>query len=1751
MSANYRVVGPHAQTLFLGCSISEISMNLAWGGESSSCDVKLVNDYVKHYRAPEYAPLHSQMDSIVSTNTTSSTSTSTAILATPTGQQALKPIIKYEKDKKDFNINTEGTSAYPITIRDLGKKCWNPHDFNEDPYHWVDGDPGFLGDYYSIIGTACSVRFEDLIFTGLLNKWTYDNGLYSVNLSGPGSLLKGAKLIINEYRGTVSSLMPFTGDNGQNIAVPYNNPTVPTFFGNSISHGNIPNLFNIYGWLQNQGFGFAKVSDYGISALQVYNVLKILLGGGEYADKLDANGNPILNDPDGRTQNVFSPYGAIVAKSPIGINRDNQDILLNTLGSTFSGTNSSTSFTKLGLLRTLMAVDSQFRCLLRLDMSQVPAPAPGIYLPLQASMSIEEFISFCCQGAGYDWNCSIVPDLDTSAYSATIKINTFSRRIQYPPNVIKNFLRNLSAGDNVVSYDLGQEFKDQNVRKVVMGGKQERLIQAMTHTLSRFRSSRIYNPSDGTFMPVSDSMITSNLRSGSQHNIYREPLSDAQRMWDVPAYRMLNGAITAQRNTAAFNNYPINATVTNIPVGSYDTSAPGLTGASDPFENIGVAGQAAYPIHYDLISPYLGRGSDGLARKVFYDRKARQLLVNVPISDISSFFPAYDAPGNYITIYENEIRAALASFDSWITYIFEPTKYNMWKPSAKLIYAAISRLVGPTVANSLRLYGHGVTSGGGKEKSPYGTYHTGNSVSPSQAVLFSNSIMPILQAFHTFIRTQLGNHYGNDFMVRMPGLSRTVGDDNVARYDYEISDSGWEEPGNAIDDTILIGSVTASLLAQENGKFGPLLGWNNSAEFDYSRAALSNPVVANGAIRSGLSSAMQNLYRARFNFNNWYYPLVSDGEFISVPYGSSSAANDLYTIQAATLSDSYGKSIPSDRLIKIYQKASVVDVVPENSVNRKILFSHGTQYCVLKANAPVWIRDNDNIAKTIFTDCALSGKDGYEIADYAGSPDIGSQFSAFLNRVAGLDSFLLYLLNVLEGVAGNSPNVTVNVNNEQNVPIHPRAAMPCYAAVPVRYNLSLYGPWSTSPGEIASTIFPQVDNSLTWTDNVVGGVELDINPQYVPWEYGGMENLDSAVLTMLGDSNEYQQIEEAGRLTLAGVMLQNTNIGSRVFDNGPMCNSIQVTFGSDGIRTTYHFRTFSRKLGYFNKENAENIQRFGKQAMQLRTQLVENINLMRQRSRDMGNPSASSYVGAKASSFSPVSVLVGAASPFLHRQSDVVDFKNQCSFNPNWPYQPRLPNSVASNPKSPRHVSAVSLYDPSELDKTVFGDAENYNKKAVMSLDGIFSPISLYPTPYGATYPVAKYARSKCPLCLGTNVYNYAQKNENTLQASDDPDEMLADISQLSMPCPFCEPEDTIEKIKKKGAQPAEITPPYLIGSGTDRTLITDRNEAVRFQASIINNYTLNPVVLSATGADFSCLQAKQNNDRCGHSIDILAFGNVLPNANDALRAALSENPDKNYADIDVNADLPAFSQNYRFFGLRGPLMVHGWGYDLEGYPVPNSSGEIKTDAFGQPITDINGNTVGKNQQRQSDGTYSPPYKERTFARGWAQQPASWPVGPIDLRWDDNARVWTVGSNYKPVWVVLETDLVTDNPVRGIIVESNYSNEPLPSGLRKLVFVKDTMGMFSAPRGAALYCRYDSVNGFYEPIYNRPLVTSGLIIAANTATIYTAYTPSQVSEDVVSSYETVFDNPLNYGITYNTIGLFTFLNGKWVLQSSV
>lgn len=530
-----------------------------------------------------------------------------------------------------------------------------------------------------------------------------------------------------------------------------------------------------------------------------------------------------------------------------------------------------------------------------------------------------------------------------------------------------------------------------------------------------------------------------------------------------------------------------------------------------------------------------------------------------------------------------------------------------------------------------------------------------------------------------------------------------------------------------------------------------------------------------------------------------------------------------------------------------------------------------------------------------------------------------------------------------------------------------------------------------------------------------------------------------------------------------------------------------------------------------------------------------------------------------------VDFLVGSNLNMTSRDGGPISLEN---IDPNIKYPDLMlrPIITGSTPGTVKTHNFVELVGRKQVEKEF---DEGYWQTSIMSLDGIFSPVSLYPTPWNGTYHMSLYTRSRCPYCKGTNIFKRFirdQKN-NSLEESVDANSPDANVEYTRTPCPWCLPDVDKAKSHYNSANPSEVFPPYVVASGTDLQIIDQK--ALFYSGNYINpinQYTLNPIVL--TNGEYSCFQARSSGDLCAHSIGSVAYGHGPPTGECSIDSMNGiETMQRNFSEIDIEYQEGFMQGNHRFFGLRGPLTVHGWGYDLEGFPVPNSSGEYKLNNFGNIVYRDAAQTMPayKNQVRQNDGTWTEPYKERTFYKGWAQLPSTWPVGPVDLRWDENARVWTVGSNYRPVWITIEHDLVDDNPVRGAIEDGLSDSTPLPQGYRKAVFVRDELFIFKAPRGTALYCKYNTDNGFYQPIYNRPLITTGIIASSFMADISKTYTikaekamaeyevaklkNKNLSVPVIETYRTEYDNPLQLSTSIGDKAIFSYINGKWTLTN--
>ncbi len=1930
---SYKIVGPYNQTLFLGCSVTNINMSLGWGAEASTLTVSLVEDKAFHPQSNVYDYADNYLD----------TKTNPANVKTPDGYDYNIIISGVNQINKAYGVNSasipppgtridnmisqalvintgdgssiedpaktlQKTIALNLIDQEITRDAQNvvlnanneTPDFGKVAYsplgnkkYWKGKDPGFLGlpphptqgfnlrdgnnqpAALDLIGTPVVFRFDDLTFGGVVHSWKVTGAqggwaTYEVEIRSFSSLLNGTQLIIDGYAGAIAGLVPNTRITDRvppinNISVPHqyirnqpNDTGTPNEYldwAGDIRQGNLPNVFNIFGLLESVGFGNSMKNDNGIRAIDILRGLQALVGGGAWGDSetyawpenlwqaIGNKDNSLLNGYM-TNKNPFCPYGAIVGRrlsktDGVSVSPQDTSIQIKLAGDTIP-----LYLEDMGLCRNREAVDGQIRSLFKLDLSEVPVPPNSLYMQ-GPNMTLMQFITELCDGAGYDFYVDFVPDTISSTrgvddlFSGIIKIRTVSRRSQPNKEIVKNIVESLIR-DNVKlnQFNYGQEFTDNNIRSMYVGGKQKRLLQVRSIVLSSKQSTMIYDPyiNGGT-----GGFILYDTLGQPGSNQVRMPCTFSTRRYSS---RYDGGAAVAESRiigNTKFGSFDNQTTFSplafSIPVGSDNglqnaTSNPILqgnyfTGVSNTSQ-IGFPSSASmvgisYSLYSENICPYFGEGSNGLARKVYFDPGMGQMQIIFQIKDLNNIFkePINDNMNSYspeFMVLENEIRAAGKGFSQWFTYALDNFFYT---DIGQILFRVFKQQYGILNKEMFK-------SGLGIVQNIIGikTQALANGLPARQGNLQLENCVPyvkdmyyVLEGVFKFFNNIATEYYGKQYMIKVPtpryyhdmstsSASTTLSAEgagvSTAIYigrgtgkiytEWSISEDGaWEEPGNWIDDRLIVGSTIVNTMVDDQGKIPPIIGFNSSAEIDHKsiwlqqRKAMAASVRFTSDLQESTTTDWSMFMKVSSFANDPSYQSIKHNlpaeEFITLPmYGTA-------TVGKRT---GHGKTpIPSTKVSKTYTKSSA---------NKDLVFlspNYIDARVIMSISSAVYMGQNKNETDTNLIqimrfDAALKLYRLNTVPTSLRSSTVpdqtihnGMQWSTKLTQpVVRLADFIyaIYLEEI-------NPTYDSNISLDQ-LRILDKAAVPCFAAIPIEFNQCVYGPWINHPGLVENYIF----NGRTYphhdVNNLVGGTKINIDESLVPWNYGNTQYLDDAVMSRIKDDINYQQVTEQGTISIPGMFLVGPNgIGYGLGDSlrftagvngGPIVNNIQVQIGQGGITTTYSMRTYTRKLGFFNKENAERIKQIGQESLKRRKEISQGIAkvssaLSTSTTTNPNNTVASAILTSmeandtKMRTWSPVEVLAGFSFPVVHPASVMTDLYQDVQFSPFWSKSPHNGAGVPYTPKDMvRYDTTVKLYDKDEVGKEFF---KSYEDKAFMSLDGILSPISFYPTENGTTHNITKYPTNRCPFCNGTKSYTYyypippANGTRVTITQGEISYPLAAAAASKGskvVVCPFCESATTkLEKINKNSTN-KEVNPPYIIVSGSDFSIL--RNSILNTgNQTLINYSTLNPILMNGVG-EFSNFKNRQPGDNTGHSISLVGMGLTVPEGENGLRASNSPNIARNYLDYDLNwqefnrdrsnpiALKTPPATNMRFFGLRGPLMVHGWGYDTEGYPVPNSCYEPKI-VNGQVLLDNNGNTIYKNQTQKPDGTWTKPKKENTFLKGWGQIPGSWPVGPIDLRWDEESRVWTAATNnYKSVWVVIENDLVGLEPTRGIIVENSYSNDPLPSGVRKMVFVKDNLGVYSAPRGAALYCKYDIKNGFYEPIYNLPFVTSGVISSDNSVSLYKVYSNPDnpdIAQLVPDQYETIYANPLEFDVSIGNKGMFVFIGGKWTLQS--
>lgn len=1758
--------GPFKQVMYLGCSVKDFKISAGWGGETSSCTVTLVQDkedLSANWEKPEFdkppQELYQNEDSIV----------------------FKEDHLEYPQNDPDQELNSD-IQNFPNIKKKYeegwnGKICYNVYNpySNQDFIELKKPDPGFLADdaakrkggfvnpdqiikpgtlwkdKYDIIGVPTIFKWEDIFFGGIIQNWTKkDDGSYSVEINSFSKILKGMTLILKEYYGSIE-----TNVNGYSVpfnwaffpSTDYITPWPERADERNWGYGSYTNIFNIYGYLESQGFGYSGYGrDKGIPASKVYDAVKEIFTPTTDEDIIFKVNSPFTPHPGAATRQLFhkKDYTKLTAS----------DI-------EYEGVN----LNNFGLL------DGN---LFGVDFTNVPKPPEGVYINSD-TMDLISFIDFCCEGAGMDYYIY---------FDGVVRIQTIDRKEFKYRNDLFRYVNELVSSDKVISYNIGEEYAHNQGRKIVIGGNQKRLLQCNSFSINT-PYYKVYDPNTNQFFS----------NAGSQEN-FRQP---NWLNW-MGTSSAVAGGLDEEKfiSSLGYSWSPHNFNDVISAVGRLQSTIKGsYFDYVDP-------GSSSY-LGANNISPFFGIGKNGKFRDTYWDTKTGQMLLKLNWTDIEPFMPGlYDntysasvlqswvrtniqgqdgfidySPLEYgagdFLITEYELRAAGAGFDQWWHYNQTRAQFGAPSDLARIIYNYLAKNYSLPFAIAILF----TDTAYDKPRFDYMAYtqvasatYSGRPlnlkpVSYEQYVAWASGFRNTLKSIHAFISDLVNTHYGKTYAVRLPNVLRGY-DADGGKDNYEITDAAWESKGNMIDDTMFVGSAVLTKLQQDDGRIGPLLGFDNQAQFvPYGGPATDMPQESFAPSHYSMTYMMA--LKMGFIGGTRYWPLVhnfANDSSVMIPYGTYSYYNAHLPSRVAIDDPDTLFADEASQAFKLYTKASPLTLNSQDKLNPNIIYDGFFPKIILTPPGEI-----SSIADTsmngIYDEIWALHKQGINrpsttdtIADRA--------FDSLPSSVTipySLQIFLKFMMwqksrqGILDDLVDDNPAL---IN---------KAPLPTFAAIPIESKYYRYGPWVNNAydlrDKIAKDLTEEEQNGII--NNLYGSTEAVIEDTLVPWEFGDEWTMNGAASSLASLGNQYQTNIEVGTITFAGLVIRGVNAGDKLVNDKASAIISSITFSMDpsnGLTSTYQFRTTSKKIGLFNKELSDTYKSFSQQGYR------NNLKMVRQNTRTVSaagiastTPNSTLYSRFRSAQLSAFGMnpatQVAARSPITNSNmpANFVMVANNFVSPDRYSFQ--------GSYKSPNNVNVVSDNGgPSRSYISIIPDTEafklcgpNYDKVSMMSFDGLFSPISLYPTLNNSTFHLAKYTREQCPYCRGnTQEYVHHYVDMTSLSEKEPEDIKTTDTDNTKIKktkvyqrsnCPFCIPRSEKNQQIKGYHKKNLIDPPYILVSGSD-DYAENRMEEYRDNPLYINKYTLNPIIMNS--GDFGIDSARQKGDKSCHNIDIAGFGHLPPDAGTSARGSLSADTSYNTQALDLalkakNQSPQDLQNNVRFIGLRGPLMVHGWGYDVNGYPVPNASGQYKTILGQQQFH--NGKPLFKNQIVKSDGTVTDPYPEHTFAKGWADQPGSWPVGPVDLRWDSNSCTWVSPQGYKRVWVTIEHDLFGEQPVRGHINSMGEPTDILPSGFRRVVYVSNPLGTTKAPRQSALYCEYSPENNHYLPLNVGAFFATGTIDSAGTATIYANYAYIEEDADPLS-YSASFENPLGFTISNGIPGIFVFggENG-WILQS--
>lgn len=537
-----------------------------------------------------------------------------------------------------------------------------------------------------------------------------------------------------------------------------------------------------------------------------------------------------------------------------------------------------------------------------------------------------------------------------------------------------------------------------------------------------------------------------------------------------------------------------------------------------------------------------------------------------------------------------------------------------------------------------------------------------------------------------------------------------------------------------------------------------------------------------------------------------------------------------------------------------------------------------------------------------------------------------------------LNSHGLIALGLLLGMSGAAAAIAARASIAGTIP----------SEINILKSAPAVGPFTACAVPMKSNMYCY--GPWTWDTGYIGETEIVDSPDLNPWQYGGVANMVTVGLALASAGLKSRNRSETGRVELAEAPAYS--LGNIISNgDGPLLTSVVCRFDGGGVTTSYEFKTYTQKFGNYAKELAERTKGF----VASRREIYKVVRNQRQKQITLANKT-------RKDAFKSLSKLAGS----LGDRRDLISGVGQrggtlqrllFSFYPN---QEGLTTTQSNT--GGVGTSTSTVLQP-------------------ISCSGIDDLNSSFPPPDGME-PATPGGGNKRKL-FGDAGFEKSFTIEHFENSSAYEKYAICSLDALFSPISL-KGSGGLSKLADTSGnnlfknKPRPSMPPFIYETG----------EYPKYAYGLeIKNIHLNPILTKSFLSAFNALGSRASDTTEGVSIQRIAFG---------------DDPNTLLVITQEEEDAKQNATDYRFSALKGPLMLHSWGYDTNGKPIPN--------AVDNPSQTENGEFVRYGLMDR-------------FMKDWTKNPKTWPVGPVDLRWDRERGVWVSPPAERIVIAELLTDM--------------------------------------------------------------------------------------------------------------------------------